>query len=69
MTKVGLTDRASAAATDPVRHYRTFLRSKAPASCLRLLGRRLWDIKPQFHVDIFIFVLFNLRQRPILETK
>ena len=34
----GLTDRASAAATCPFRHYLAFLRPKAPASCMRLLG-------------------------------
>jgi hypothetical protein len=33
-----LTDRASAAATWPLGHYLTFLRPKAPASCMRLLG-------------------------------
>jgi hypothetical protein len=33
-----LTDRASAAATSQPRHYPTFLRSEASASCMRLLG-------------------------------
>jgi hypothetical protein len=34
----GLTDRASAAATDPRRHYPTFLTIEAPTSCMRWLG-------------------------------
>ena len=33
-----LTDRASAAATSPLGHYSTFLKTEAPASCMRLLG-------------------------------
>src|SRR5215208_5098380 len=47
-----LRERASAAATTPHGHSLTFLRSEAPLSCMRLLGRYPTDKGSSWHCGI-----------------